>query len=89
MNELMAQMQAVMETPYYEGKFPCPWSVPECKSFSRIRLSGEMTHLEIGLVLAQLAQYNPIELIPVLYEAAQNESGGGYPLPLSFCAASH
>jgi hypothetical protein len=56
------QMQAVIEAPYYEGEFLCPWEVPEVRPFSLIRLWGEMTYPEIGLVFAQLAQYNQIKL---------------------------
>lgn len=56
------QMQAVIEAPYYEGEFLCPWEVPEVRPFSLIRLWGEMTYPEIGLIFAQLAQYNRIEL---------------------------
>lgn len=61
MNSLL-QMQAVIEAPYYEGEFSCPWQVPEFTPFSMIRLFGEMTSPEIGLVFAQLAKYNQIEL---------------------------
>jgi hypothetical protein len=56
------QMRAVIEAPNYEGEFLCPWQVAEFKPFSMIPLSGEMTYPEIGLVFAQLAQYNQIEL---------------------------
>ncbi len=55
-------MQAVIEAPYYEGEFFCPWETPEFKPLSKIRLCGEMTYPQIGLVFAQLAQYNQIEL---------------------------
>ena len=56
------QLQAVMEAPYYQGKFHCPWDVPKFKSFSTIRVHAEMTLPEIGLVFAQLANYNQIPL---------------------------
>ncbi|WP_299415160.1 hypothetical protein [Acaryochloris sp. IP29b_bin.148] len=56
------QMQSVVESPYYAGEFLCPWPVPAFKPLSMIRLWGEMTYPEIGLVFAQLAQYNQIEL---------------------------
>lgn len=62
MNSL-TQIQAVIETPYYEGEFSCPWQIPEFKLFSMIRLWGEMTYPEIGLVFAQLAEYNQVELV--------------------------
>ncbi|NEQ68301.1 MAG: hypothetical protein F6K21_22930 [Symploca sp. SIO2D2] len=58
----LIQMQAVVETPYHEGEFVCPWEVPEFQPFSLLPVSGEMTYPEIGLVVAQLAQYNQIEL---------------------------
>lgn len=58
----LLQMQAVMEAPYYEGELPCPWQIPEFTPFSMIRLFREMAFPEIGLVFAQLAQYNQIEL---------------------------
>lgn len=58
----LIQMQAVIEAPYYEGEFFCPWKIPEFQPFSMIRLYGEMTYPEIGLIFAQLAQYNQIEL---------------------------
>lgn len=56
------QMQAVIEAPYYEGEFLCPWETPEFKPFSKIRLCGKMDYPQIGLVFAQLAQYNKIEI---------------------------
>lgn len=58
----LIQMQAVIETPHYEGKFVCPWEIFEAPPFSMIRLSAEMTYAQIGLVIAQLAKYNQIEL---------------------------
>lgn len=61
MNSLI-QMQAVVESPYYEGEFLCPWPIPKFKPLSMIHLCGEMTYPEIGLVFAQLAKYNQIEL---------------------------
>lgn len=59
---LLIQMQAVVEAPYYEGEFSCPWEIFEAPPFSMIRLSAEMTYAQIGLVIAQLAKYNQIEL---------------------------
>ncbi|MDJ0705407.1 MAG: hypothetical protein QNJ46_19155 [Leptolyngbyaceae cyanobacterium MO_188.B28] len=58
----LIQMQAVIEAPYHEGEFLCPWPVSEFEPFSMIRLCGDMTYPEIGLIFAQLAQYNQIEL---------------------------
>ena len=54
------QIKAVVEAPYYQGKYP--WNTSPIKAFSWIRLSGEMTYEEIGLVFAQLAQYNGLDL---------------------------
>ncbi len=56
------QMQAVVEAPYYKDEFLCPWAVQKFKPFSMIRLWGEMTNPEIGLIFAQLAKYNGIEI---------------------------
>jgi hypothetical protein len=55
-------LQAVIEAPYFQDKFICHWDVPPFKPFSWIRLSGEMTYPEIGLVFAQLVQYNKVDL---------------------------
>lgn len=55
-------MQAVIELPYYEGRFSSPWRIPDFKPFSMLRLQGEMTYPQIGLVFAQLADFNQIEL---------------------------
>lgn len=74
----LIQMQAVMEAPHYEDEFSCPWETPEFQPFSMIRLHGEMTYQEIGLVFAQLAQYNQIELagdfLTVLNQIIEAES---------------
>ncbi len=56
------QMQAVIEAPYYECEFLCPWEISEFEPCSTLRLWGEMEYPEIGLVFAQLAKYNQIEL---------------------------
>lgn len=56
------QLQAVIEAPYYEGEFFCPWEVIDFQPCSTIRLFGEMSYPEIGLVFAQLAKYNQIKL---------------------------
>jgi hypothetical protein len=56
------QLQAVIESPYLQDEFICPWDLPSFEPFSRIRLSGEMTCPEIGLVFAQLARYNQLDL---------------------------
>lgn len=77
MNSLI-QMQAVVESPYYADEFLCPWPIPEFKPLAMIRLWGEMTYPEIGLVFAQLARYNQIELAnnkqTVLEEILKTES---------------
>ena len=56
-------MQAVIEAPYYEDEFICPWQVPEFKPFERVYLHGKMTDTEIGLVFATIAEYNNIKLV--------------------------
>jgi hypothetical protein len=53
------QLQAVIEAPYFQDKFICSWDV---SPFSWIRLSGEITYSEIGLVFVQLVQYNKLDL---------------------------
>lgn len=58
----LIQMQAVIEAPYYEGEFSCPWAIVKFEPYSMMRLHGLMTYPEIGLVFAQLAKYNKIEL---------------------------
>ncbi len=56
------KMQAIIEAPYYQDEFICPWKVSDFEPFSKIRLHPEITIPEIGLVVAKLAQYNDIEL---------------------------
>jgi hypothetical protein len=56
------QLHAVIEAPCSQDECIFPWDVPIFDSFSRIRLSGQMTCPEIGLVFAQLARYNQIDL---------------------------
>ncbi len=53
-------MQALIEAPYYESELLCSWPVPEFKSFSMIRLHGEMpykmkTLIEIQRILSPIA----------------------------------
>ncbi len=54
------QIQAVVEAPSGQGE--CPWTIPQPEASSWIRLSGEITYEEIGLVCAQLVQYNCLDL---------------------------
>lgn len=54
-------LHAVVEGALYEGEPLCPWTIAECKPLSFIRLSGKMTDREIGLVFAQLINYNNLE----------------------------
>ena len=56
----LIQMQAVIEAPYYEGEFSCPWAIVKFEPYSMMRLHGLMTYPEIGLVFAQLAKYNKL-----------------------------
>lgn len=53
--------QAVVEVALYEGEPLCPWPIADCKPFSLIRLSGKMTDRQVGLVFAQLVNYNNLE----------------------------
>jgi hypothetical protein len=53
-------LQAVVEAPYYEGKPLYPWDIADYKPFTFIRLHGKMTDPEVGLVFAQLVEYNDI-----------------------------
>ncbi|MEA5595662.1 hypothetical protein [Rivularia sp. UHCC 0363] len=53
-------LQAVVEAPYYENKPLYPWAIADYKPFTFIRLHGKMTDQEIGLVFAQLVDYNNI-----------------------------
>ncbi|NEO88729.1 MAG: hypothetical protein F6J87_31565 [Spirulina sp. SIO3F2] len=55
-------MLPVVEAPYFEGEFLAPWSVPEFEPLSMIQLHEGMSHPEVGLVMAQLAAYNHIDL---------------------------
>jgi hypothetical protein len=56
------QLQAVIEAPYFGDDSICPWELPTWDNgFPPIRLSGELTHPEIGLVFAQLVQYNRLD----------------------------
>jgi AraC-like DNA-binding protein len=54
-------LQAVVEVALDEGEPLCPWPIADCKLFSLIRLSGKMTDREVGLVFAQLVNYNNLE----------------------------
>jgi hypothetical protein len=56
-----SHLQAVVEGALYEGELLCPWPIADSKSFSFIRLSGKMTDREVGLVFAQLVNYNNLE----------------------------
>ena len=50
----LPELHPVVEAPWFEGVPPWPWSIADCKPFSFIRLSGDMTELEVGSVMAQL-----------------------------------
>ncbi|QLE44091.1 hypothetical protein FD723_29050 [Nostoc sp. C052] len=71
-------IQAVVETPWYEGEPLWPWSVADYKPFSHIQLYDEMTDLEVGLIFAQLVQYNDLEnggnANDVLYRVIESET---------------
>ncbi|WP_392532746.1 hypothetical protein [Nostoc sp. C117] len=54
-------LEAVVETPWYEGERLWAWSVADHKPFFHIRLYGEITDEEVGLLFAQLVDYNNLE----------------------------
>ena len=72
------QLQAVVETPSFQDEFLCPWDIPVFEPFSRIRLWGETTNQEIGLVFAQLVQCNYLDFSGdsqiVLNQVVEDES---------------
>ncbi|MGF2012915.1 hypothetical protein [Nostoc sp. DedVER01b] len=53
-------LQAIVEAPSYKGEQLCPWTVADYKPFSRIQLYSEMTDWEVGLIFAQLVDYNSL-----------------------------
>ncbi len=58
----LIKMQAVVEAPYCEGDFSCPWETAKFQSFSMMPLYREMIYPKVGSVIAQLAKCNGIEL---------------------------
>lgn len=56
------RLHAVIEAPFFQELRNSPWEIVKLTFFPWIRLSGELSHPEIGLVLAQLANYNHIDL---------------------------
>ena len=56
------QLQAVIEAPDYKDKLSCLWDVATVEPGCFIRLSGNMTYPEIGLVFAQIVRYNRLDL---------------------------
>jgi hypothetical protein len=81
------QFKAVVEAPFYETKFECPWPVSEFVSGSRIILSGDMKLDSIGIIVAQLAKYNSIELQKSAIEVLGNilDTGKQFVLPGGVC----
>src|SRR5215831_3083026 len=57
----MIQMQAFIYANVHEG-CSCPWPIPDLGPFSSVRLWEHTPELETALILAQLAEYNHIEL---------------------------
>ncbi|MCP2732383.1 hypothetical protein [Limnofasciculus baicalensis] len=53
-----AYLYPVVEIMGYKDGHLFPWHIPNSNPFSLIRLSGNMTEEEIGLVFAQLVNYN-------------------------------
>lgn len=56
-----SHLQAVVEVVMHKGESLCPWPVADCKLFSSIRLSGKTTDREVGLIFAQLVNFNNLE----------------------------
>jgi hypothetical protein len=54
-------LQAVIEFYGVEPESACPWEVVGSRELSWIRLSAEMSELEIGAFFVQLAGYNQID----------------------------
>jgi uncharacterized protein (TIGR02996 family) len=61
-----AELYPVVEAPWYEGVPSWPWPVADCKPYSLIRLSDEITEPEVGSVMAQLVSYNQMEAEPTV-----------------------
>lgn len=62
------QLNPVVEAPSLEAQPPWPWPIADRRPISFIRLSGEMSDSEVGLVLAQLVMYNRIKAKPTVAE---------------------
>jgi len=60
------ELHPVVEAPWFEGVPPWPWPIADCKPFSFIRLSGDMTDLEVGSVMAQFVGCNDAESEPTV-----------------------
>ena len=58
------ELHPVVEAPWFDDALPWPWPVADRKPSSFIRLSGRMTELEVGSVMAQLIKYNQVEAEP-------------------------
>jgi len=63
---VLPELHAVVEAPWFEGSPPWPWPIADRKVFSFMRLSGEMTHAEVGSIMAQLVKYNQVEAEPTV-----------------------
>jgi len=57
----LPELHPIAEAPYFKDVPPWPWPIADCRSFSFIRLSGDMTDLEVGSVMAQLVGDNNVE----------------------------
>lgn len=57
----LPELYPVVEAPYYENKTSWPWPIADIEPGTFVRLSGQMTSLEVGSVMAQLVSYNQIK----------------------------
>lgn len=60
------ELNPVVEAPSLEAQPTWPWPIADRRPLSFIRLSGEMSDSEVGLVMAQLVTYNGIKAKPTV-----------------------
>ena len=72
---VLPELHAVVEAPWFEGSPPWPWPIADRKAFSFMRLSGGMTHAEVGSIMARLVKYNQVEAEPTVGELLSGAIG--------------
>lgn len=55
-------LNAVVQLPRHQVKLLCPWEIVDYEPSSFMSLHGDMTSLEVGLILARLINYGGLEL---------------------------